>query len=245
MFHVKHQQASSDTDYLRECISAIGLQLEPSQESDLLSHLGAVLKHNSRTNLTAITEPRDAIRLHIVDSLCLVPYIKNYQNRLMDIGSGAGYPGMAIAIACPWLDVTMLESNNKKHSFLTQEIQRLGLSRAVALNLRAEEACDIAGGMEIVTARAVAALVALVELSAPLLVEGGELYAMKGRTQSAEIDEAMRAAPQCGMSFQSRHAYTLPLGSECREIWIFKKVGPPSIPLPRRSGRAQTRPLGR
>jgi len=183
--------------------------------------------------------------LHVVDSLCLVPYIKSDQKQLLDIGSGAGYPGVALAIACPQMNVTMLESNNKKYSFIAQEIQKLGLSHAAALNLRAEEACAVAGGMHAVTARAVASLASLVELAAPLLADGGELYAMKGRVQNDESEEAMVAAPKCGMSFQETHAYTLPLGSECREIWVFQKVGPALIALPRRSGRAQSRPLGR
>lgn len=101
------------------------------------------------------------------------------------------------------------------------------------------------GTMGLVVVRAVASLSALVELAAPLLEHGGNLYAMKGRPAKEEVAEAMRAAAICGMSFRAAHKYTLPFGKEVREIYIFQKTEAPIVALPRRAGKAQKRSLGR
>jgi len=244
---VKHHQfIAENQEHLRKSIRALGLSLGEPEEKALLSHLSSVLHYNEKINLTAITDPAESVRLHIVDSLCLVQYMPEEQKNVGDIGSGAGYPGIPLAITCPWLKVYLLEANKKKHKFLTAEIQRLGLAaHATGLNLRAEEAHKHAGTMGLVVARAVASLSALVELAAPLLEYGGDLYAMKGRPASEEVAEATRAAAICGMSLRVVHKYTLPFGKEIRELYVFQKAEAPVVTLPRRVGKAQKRPFGR
>lgn len=244
MFHVKHLEHLTSTwspERLHEALERAGVECSSAQCGALLLHGDLVLEANQRMNLTRITSGDDFAMLHIVDSLALLSHTTRLEGRIVDLGSGAGFPGIPLAImGCT---VTLCEATQKKARFLQECATALGLSTRV-LALRAEEvAVHEAGSADIVTARAVSSLAALVELSAPLLRNGGRLIALKGAPAEEEVLRAARASVICGMGPSCSAEYALETG-ERRAVYEYVKVGKPKIVLPRRAGAAQKEPLG-
>ncbi len=247
MFHVK--QHSDDTqqeiELLRELSAEFGLRLSRDQAFRLVAHLDFLLEENQRTNLTAIRVRSEAVRLHLLDSLAVLPRLESSPpGRLADLGSGGGFPGIPIAIMTS-REVVLVESVGKKVRFLESAILELGLSENVAvLNVRAEQlAIAERGRFGVVVARALTSLPSLVELASPLLMDGGELLAMKGRLSDDELESGRVAGRICGMEQSSVERYTLPGGDEQRAIIRYLRTGRPSVKLPRSPGTAQHKPL--
>jgi len=204
-----------------------------------------VLEYNREVNLTSITQVEDAIRLNVADSAAVVPLVQRSAKMLADIGSGQGFPAIPLAILLPGLSVSLIESSGKKARVLSEMVKALGLServqilnqRAELLNLSDEKQFDV------VTARAVASLASLIELSCPIMRMGGQLIAMKGKPQHEEILGAESAGVACGFKLVARTTYHLPAGLENRTVLCFEKVSNPNVSLPRRVGMAQKRPI--
>jgi 16S rRNA (guanine527-N7)-methyltransferase len=231
----------------REIIASgheLGIAVTELQATRLLDHLGAVLESNKRLNLTAIADRERAIRLHIVDSLAVVSRVASASGKIADIGSGAGFPGIPVAIVSR-RPVDLIESVKKKAAFLEECVDALaGLYGSNVLAVRAEEAALVPKNRyQHVTARALTSLPALVELASPLLVIGGTLWAMKGAPTTEELESGFRAAGLVGMQEVERLKYTLPSSDERRMIVGYAKFAEPTIALPRRAGLAQKRPL--
>lgn len=227
-----------------ELAADLGVVVCDAKASQMLAHLDAVLDSNTRLNLTAITNRNDAIRLHIIDSLMLSISLAALAGRIVDIGSGAGFPAMPIAIVTG-RPVDMIESVKKKAAFLRDCVEGLGgLWGSEVLAVRAEEATLTSDGQyQHVTARALSSLPALVELASPLLALGGTLWAMKGAPTLRELESGSRAATLVGMRETGRREYTLPINEERRMIVSYEKISESGIALPRRVGLAQKRPL--
>ncbi len=242
---MKHMDPPDLDTMLAEHLLQAGVLVSHGQKDALLRHLHLVLETNKETNLTAIRNPEDALRLHTIDSIQALDSIPALTTALADIGSGQGYPAIPFGILRPKMKVTMIESNERKARFLQATVRSLGIGcRVEVLNCRAE--CvppAILGTYDVVTARAVASLAALVELASPFLKQGGILVAMKGSPEAKELGAANNAAVHCGMSPGLHRSYILANGSEERTISIYRKVERPSITLPRRVGLAQKRPL--
>lgn len=229
---------------LRSSALTLGVHLGELQCELLIRHLRAVLQANERLNLTAPISFEKAIIRHSVDSLAPLPLLGDETARLVDLGSGAGFPGIPLGIA-GGLEVHMLESVKKKAAFLRAVVRELGPALNAQVHaLRAESpGLTEAGPFDAVTARAVASLPVLVELAAPLLRRDGVLLAMKGRPTREELERGCRAAETVGMSEKQRHPYELPLSGGERVIITYEKISDPLIQLPRRTGMAQRRPL--
>jgi 16S rRNA (guanine527-N7)-methyltransferase len=243
MFHVKQQapKFTIDVSAVHSALRGAGVTTSRGQSELLVRHALAVTEANVRMNLTRIIEPRQVVDLHIVDSLAFLPHVRDALGRVVDIGSGAGYPGIPLSII--GYDVVLCESVKKKAQFLVTCAADLGISVQV-VPLRAEElAREQPKSFDTAVARAVSSLAALVELAAPLLRTGGSLVALKGAPSANELLMAARAAPICGMSHSYSHEYTLPSGED-RTIAVYRRVGEPHTPLPRRPGLAQREPLG-
>lgn len=241
MFHVKHLPSQPiEPDAVTASLGRIGITVSPLQAGMLAAHANLVLEANEQLNLTRITEPRAVLALHIVDSLAFLPLAGPLTGRIVDIGSGAGFPGIPLAIL--GYDVVLCESVRKKAAFLESTVEALELPIRVA-PLRAEEmAASEPASAEVVIARAVSSLAALVELAAPLLRKGGRLLALKGSPAEAEIEEAQLAAGICGLEAAAGCSYELPTG-EARSLFIYTKIAQPRLKLPRRPGMAQRHPL--
>ena len=195
---------------------------------------------------TTVRDPTDALDQHIADSLAAldVPGFREV-DRIADIGSGAGFPGLALAIALPQARVDLIESARRKCAVIDRLIERVRLDNARSVAQRAEEwaAGEGAEGYEAVTARAVAALPVLVEYAAPLLVEGGVLVAWKGARSPAEERAGAAAAAQLGLSAGEVVPVTPFEGAHSRHLHVFRKTGPTPARFPRRPGMAAKRPL--
>lgn len=226
---------------IRDALQSVGVQATAEQCEQMREHTAYVLETNRTMNLTRIAEAEAVLNLHIVDSLAFLPHVGELRGPVLDLGSGAGYPGVPLAIM--GYDVTLCESTQKKARFLASVIENLGLSTHVEPR-RAEELSPLlAGGFNTVVARAVAQLPSLVELAAPLLCTGGLLLALKGVPEPAELDAGTCAAVQCGMRQVNVVRYALP-SAEQRTLVVYEEVGAPAMKLPRRPGLAQSQPLG-
>lgn len=179
-------------DRLAAGIAALQQELPADAIGRLEVLLAELQRWGKRINLTAILDPDEMVSAHVLDSLAVRPLIQGPQ--IIDIGTGAGFPGLPLAIAEPDVEFTLLDSNGKKISFVKHMIGELGLSNAVAVKARAE---DYAPGMrfDTVIARALATVPRLVELSAHLVREDGQLLALKGKYPAEEL-ESITASPE-------------------------------------------------
>jgi 16S rRNA (guanine527-N7)-methyltransferase len=220
--------------------------------AELRARLQPVLDLLARdpVSLSAVRDPEDAWRVHVIDSLSGLDLVGD-PDRLADVGAGAGFPGLVIAAALPGTRVDLIESVARKWAFIERAIGAAGLDNARAVCDRAETwaaAADPAGGREaydVVTARAVGRLSTLAELASPLLREGGELVAWKGRRDPDEEAELHRAAPRLAMSAAEVRAVGASSGFEHRHLHRVRKTRPTPDGLPRRPGMAKKRPYGR
>lgn len=223
-----------------------GIDLEAAQAETCIAYLLELLAENQRVNLTRIVDPDVAVSLHVLDSLLALPELQSAPpGEFLDLGSGGGFPGVPLSIASS-RGATLLDSVGKKAAAVAGVLERTGLASQVsAIAARAEDhAKESRGHYAAVVARAVARLPSLVELAAPLLMEGGVLISLKGRPESTERESGAVVAAKVGMMEQSWRAATLPPGDEIRTIVVYRRCGDSTIPLPRRSGMAQKRPLG-
>ncbi len=201
---------------------------------------------------SAVREPEDAWRVHVADSLSgLEVDALRAARRIADVGAGAGFPGLPLAVSLPGASVDLIESNGRKCEFIERAIERAGIENARVVCERSETWAASpapAGGREAydaVTARAVGRLATLAELASPLLFEGGVLVAWKGRRDPDEEAELRRAAgglaiEPLGVSWVGPYA-----GSRHRHLHVMRKSGPTPDNLPRRPGMAKKRPAGR
>jgi 16S rRNA (guanine527-N7)-methyltransferase len=244
MFHVKHSDDSTlSLSAIQDAALRCGVRLDELQAEAIRSHAAMVVSANERLNLTRITEPQALLRLHIVDSLIWMKYVEGALGSVIDIGSGAGYPGIPVAIATG-APMTLCESIKKKSHFLIDVVSVLGLAVTVYPD-RAEELARVSpAAADTVVARAVSSLSALIELAAPLLTMGGRLVALKGTIEPSELQAGEHVAQLCGLTHEGVTAYVLPGGDEARSVAVYRRTGGTVVPLPRRAGLAQRRPLG-
>lgn len=238
--------ASETVACVRQALSKTEIEVAEEQCELLARHLDLVLSYNERLNLTRITDPCEAAYLHVADSLLMRPAVDAApRGVLLDMGTGAGFPGLPLAIVTGRKTV-LADSVRKKVTAVDEFVRKLGLERRVTTEAtRVEElARRRRGGFSVVTARAVAQSNVLVEYAAPLLCRGGCLVVAKARPSADEIAAADRAAKLCGMKRVSRETFELPEDRGHREVIVYERVGNPSVKLPRNTGMAQHHPLG-
>ena len=182
-------------------LGAMGLDTALAQE--LQAYLVLLDRWNRAYNLTAIRDPREMVAKHVLDSLAMQPFVCGLDT-LADLGAGAGFPGIPLALACRGLRVTLVESNGKKARFLREAVRTLHLDNARVAESRIE-ALDEPGAYDAITARALATLPLILQLGGHLLKPGGCLLAMKG----ARPDDEIAALPS-GWRLQNVHALTVP-----------------------------------
>ena len=170
--------------------SALGVPLDSAQQQKLLDYIALIVKWNKVYNLTAVREPEAMIGHHLLDSLAVLPHLTG--RRLIDVGSGAGLPGIPLAIARPDMKITLLDSNHKKTTFMRQACLELGLTNAEVVCERVEQ-WQPQDKYDAVISRAYSELKEFVRLSAHLVAKGGKLYAMKGVYPVEEIAQLKSA----------------------------------------------------
>ncbi|MCI8442097.1 MAG: 16S rRNA (guanine(527)-N(7))-methyltransferase RsmG [Provencibacterium sp.] len=230
---------------LRDWAAGYGIALEEEMLERLDRYAGLLCAYNEKVNLTAITEPEEIARKHFLDSLLLAAALPLPEGtRLADVGTGAGFPGVPLKILRPDLSLTLIDSLQKRITFLQALSQEISLPFE-ALHLRAEEAGRQKGlreGFSVVTARAVASLPVLCEYCLPLVKPGGSFAALKSRGVQEEIEEAKRAISLLGGELEQVRRFQLP-GEEERAIVLIRKISQTPPKYPRSSAKMAKSPL--
>ncbi|MDL2325208.1 16S rRNA (guanine(527)-N(7))-methyltransferase RsmG [Ruminococcaceae bacterium OttesenSCG-928-A16] len=226
---------------LEQNAAEYGIQLDSATLAKLDLYTQTLVEWNQKINLTAITEPQDMENKHFIDSLLLANQ-PEIAGKLVDVGSGAGFPGMVAKVYKPQLQVTLIEPTGKRVRFLEELASQLGLTVEV-LKERAEEAArkQWREKFDVATARAVAALPVLCEYCLPLVKVGGWFVAMKGEA-AEELAAATAAIEKLGGKFEQQRTFTLPDGSARSLVLIRKTKATPPL-YPRNGGTIAKRPL--
>jgi len=219
----------------------LGISLE-EQTADTLCAFGtAVVRQNEVMNLTAITEPEAVAKLHLLDSLTVLTMAQLQGKSIIDVGCGAGFPGVPLAIACPDARVTLLDSLGKRMKWLEEILPQLGI-RARCITARAEEAAgEHREKFDYATSRAVARLNILLELTAPYVRVGGAVLALKGSAAREELDEAKNAVKKLGLKVESVRDFTF--DGATHSVILLRKVAPTPPQYPRRYAKIKQNPL--
>jgi 16S rRNA (guanine527-N7)-methyltransferase len=193
---------------------------------------------------TTVREPEQAVHVHLADSLVALelPDVRA-ATAIADLGAGAGFPGLPLAIALPSAHVALVESVVRKCAFIRALAAAAGLTNVEVVAERAEAWSAGLGTRDLVTARALAPLAVLAEYAAPLLREGGVLVAWKGRRDAEEERDAAAAAEQLGLALEELRPVRPYPGAEHRHLHVLRKVAPTPERFPRRPGMARKRPL--
>lgn len=238
------------TELLAREAGRLGLELNAAQLTLLDSYYEELVAWNARVNLTGIVEWEAVQIQHLLDSLtCLLvlpPAARSAPYAVVDIGAGAGFPGVPLKIALPHIRLTLVESVGKKTAFLQHLVQALRLVDVEVLTMRAEEAGrqpPHRAGYDLAVARAVAALPVLVEYMLPLVQVGGLAVAMKGRDVQEEVASAQRALNALGGRLAAVHPVTLPGLDAPRHLVVVEKVRRTPPQFPRQTGVPQKHPL--
>ena len=232
-------------DKMRETLEAglpeLGLELTQQQKQTLCDFGAAVVKQNEVMNLTAITEPEAVAKLHLLDSLTVLATADLKGKKLIDVGCGAGFPGVPTAIACPEAEITLLDSLGKRVKWLESILPQLGVE-AECITARAEEAvADRRERYDYATSRAVARLNILLELTAPYVKVGGAVLAMKGALAKEELAEAQSAIKKLGLKLETVKEY--PIDGTAHAVIVLRKVAPTPKQYPRRYAKIKQAPL--
>lgn len=225
-------------------LQKLNINLTPKQISDLDYYCHFLIEYNQHTNLTAIKEENQVYLKHFYDSLTIVKGLdlSKYHN-LIDIGTGAGFPGMVLKIVFPHLNITLLDSNNKKITFLQQLAEKLNLTNINFFHGRAEEFCQKnRETFEIVTARAVSNMNILAELCLPLIKKDYYFIALKGSNKE-EIIDAQNAISILGGKIEKNIEFNLPIEDSGRNIVVIKKIKNTPNVYPRRYEKIIKKPL--
>ena len=233
------------TSILTEGAGKFGLDLEISQVNAFLRYMDILKDWNQRINLTAIEDDREIIIKHFLDSLSVVPYIGNEIKSVIDIGTGAGFPGIPVKICKGKVEVTLLDSLDKRIKFLDEVIKSLELTGISAVHGRAEDFGQnpqCREKFDCAVARAVANLPVLLEYCLPFVKTGGLFIAMKG-SNIEEVGVSSKALDILGGKIENIYTLTLPFSDIKRNIITVRKLRQTPTKYPRKAGKPLKVPL--
>ena len=233
-------------EFLKEAANKINITLTDHQLEQFLLYKDILLEWNNRINLTAITDPEEIIIKHFIDSLTCARYIKDGQ-RVIDVGTGAGFPGIPLKILfADRIQITLLDSLNKRVKFLNEAVASLKINDTNIMYARAEDAANNNQHREnydIAVSRAVANLAGLSEYCLPFVKLGGFMASMKGPKIEDELKSVKKAMEVLGGSIEKIEKITLPMSDIIHAIIIIKKVKITPHNYPRKAGKIQKNPL--
>ena len=227
---------------LQAGLPELPLELDENTCDKLCAFGAAMVKQNEVMNLTAITEDTQVAKLHLLDSLTVLAAADLRGKKLIDVGCGAGFPGVPLAIACPEAKITLLDSLAKRMNWLETILPQLGVANAQCITARAEEAVTKRRETyDYATSRAVARLNILLELTAPYVRVGGAVLAMKGSAAREELAEAKNAIAKLGLKLEEVKDFTI--DGATHSVIILRKVHPTPPQFPRRFSKIKQSPL--
>jgi 16S rRNA (guanine(527)-N(7))-methyltransferase GidB len=234
-------------DLMSKSAEDVGLQLSKEQYEQFIIYMKLLQEWNEKINLTAIVEDEEIIKKHFIDSMKAFKRDEfKKANTLIDVGTGAGFPGLPIAIMNSHLSVTLLDSLNKRINFLNTVISKLGLTNVITIHSRAEDGArnkDLREKFDIATSRAVANMSVLSEFCLPYVKVGGNFIALKGPAVDQEIKESINAIKLLGGEFVNVCEVSIE-GTELRHnLVVVKKIKECSKTYPRKAGLITKNPL--
>lgn len=227
--------------YLKE----LDLTLDNEQLEKFYNYMNLLIDWNKKINLTAIIEPEDIILKHFIDSLTILKYIKEGKS-VIDVGTGAGFPGIPLKIVREDLKITLADSLNKRINFLNEVINKLDLKNIEAIHTRAEELGKnkkYREKFDIATSRAVANMSTLSEYLIPFIKVEGRCICMKSSDIDIELENAKNAISILGGKIESKDKFNLPNSDLGRSIIILKKVRNTPSKFPRKAGTPAKEPI--
>lgn len=220
-------------------------EIDDNKIQKFYDYMNLLVEWNKKINLTAITEEKDIILKHFVDSLTVLKYIKDNKN-IVDVGTGAGFPGIPLAIMNDSLKITLVDSLNKRINFLNEVCSKIKLKNTKAIHSRAEEFGqdnNYRESYDIAISRAVSNLTVLAEYLLPLVKVGGKIICMKGPDIEEELKQAKSAIDILGGKFERCNNFCLPKSDISRNIIIINKIKETPKKYPRKAGTPVKTPL--
>lgn len=230
-------------------LKQLHLELSKKQILQFISYYELLIDWNSRMNLTAITEFEDVLKKHFIDSLSLISAVSDLAQKqydLIDVGTGAGFPGIPLKIAFPTLKITLLDSLNKRIQFLNEVICKLELQDIKAVHGRAEDFAkpdQFRERFDLCVSRAVANLATLSEYCIPFVKPGGFFISYKSEKVNVELEEAKKAISVLGGSFQKNIEFLLPHSDITRNFIVIQKKNKTPLKYPRKAGLPSKEPI--
>jgi 16S rRNA (guanine527-N7)-methyltransferase len=241
--------AMEEKNVLIEGSKELGIHLEERQIEQLFAYKALLLEWNQKMNLTAITDDLEVITKHFLDCMTVQKaFPMKDVKTLIDVGTGAGFPGLVIKIVFPWIEVTLVDSLNKRLNFLKEVISALGLKGVECVHARAEDLGQNKSyreNFDICASRAVANLAVLAEYTLPFVKEGGYLIALKGQKVEDEIEGAKKALTLLGGKLIEVVDAKVPMTDLEHKIATIKKVKKTPKAYPRKAGEPTKAPLGK
>ena len=223
----------------------LGVRFSVEQIEQFYKYMNLLIEWNEKMNLTAITEPKEIILKHFIDSLTILKYIDD-NSKLVDVGTGAGFPGVPLSIMNPTLKITLVDSLNKRLIFLQEVVKELNLKNIEIVHARAEEFGQNKNCREkfdIATSRAVANLATLSEYLVPLVKIDGKIISMKASNAKEEINDAKKAIEVLGGKIEKIEEFDLPESDIGRTIIIIDKNKCTPAIYPRKAGTPAKEPI--
>ena len=236
-------------EYLANAASQLDLNLTPAQISAFQTYYEELVDWNSRINLTAITDYNDVQVKHVLDSLTIIlalPKLISADFKIIDVGSGGGFPGLPLKIMFPQIQLVLLEATGKKAEFLRHIFQFLSLEGTSVISSRAEEVAhwpEYREQFDAAVTRGLAEMAVLAELTLPFCRVGGHLIAQKKGNIEQELDKSLKAIDILGGRLAEVKAIELAEFTDSRCLVVIEKVSPTPAPYPRRPGIPTKRPL--
>lgn len=238
-------ERESFSKVLIEKAKKVNIEIDDKKEEQFYNYMKLLLEWNEKINLTAITEQNDIILKHFIDSITINKYIEQ-SNSIIDIGTGAGFPGIPLKIMNQNKKITLVDSLNKRINFLNEVCKEISLENIQCIHARAEElASDLEyrENYETVVSRAVARLNVLIEYMLPFVKKGGLCICMKGPNIDGELEEAKNAIKVLGGKIKSVESFFLPDSDIERNVIIIEKVAETPKKYPRKAGLPSKQPI--